>query len=353
MTNLMEAIPPTPIAEKDPWAEWDRFTEQTSASGFMQSSWWAECRVEMGYRHFGAVIKQYGIVIGGAIVQKYSFEDGYCFYYIQDGPILPKNHQLATAAYDMIISEIDIHRRIEKEIVTHLRIEPRWNEIPEFVRGFQAMPAFADPYTEPRDTLCIDLRVSEEEILANMKAKGRYNIRLAQRHGVTICEDASVKGLRDFISIYTETTERQDLSAKPDSYFINIVAALTTLGKGSIFFAEYKGQRIAAAIVVYFGHRATYFFGGSVARHRHVMAPYALHFEIMKFVRNLGCQWYDFWGVAPTNSDNHPWERISEFKRKFGGQEVNLVPTLDFVYDHAAYQYYIKEVCDLELIDRC
>ena len=109
-----------------------------------------------------------------------------------------------------------------------------------------------------------------------------------------------------------------------------------------MFFAEYQGLRLAVAVVVYFGRRATYFFGGSLESHRHVMAPCLLHFEIMRRARALGHEWYDLWGVAPANEPDHPWRDISTFKRKFGGVEVNLVPTLDYVYDPLAYDAYLR-----------
>jgi lipid II:glycine glycyltransferase (peptidoglycan interpeptide bridge formation enzyme) len=115
---------------------------------------------------------------------------------------------------------------------------------------------------------------------------------------------------------------------------------LASRGQGSIYFAEYQGTRLAAAVVVYFGLRATYFFGGSLDLHRGVMAPYLLHFEIMRRARTMGLAWYDLWGAAPPGEPGHPWWNISVFKRKFGGAELTLVPTLDYVYDPAAYRRY-------------
>ena len=115
---------------------------------------------------------------------------------------------------------------------------------------------------------------------------------------------------------------------------------LSSLRRGAIFFAEYQGMRLATALVVYFGRRATYFYGGSLARYRRVMAPCLLHFEIMRRAKARGLEWYDLWGVAPEDEPEHPWANISAFKRKFGGVEVHLVPTLDLVYDQAAYDEY-------------
>jgi lipid II:glycine glycyltransferase (peptidoglycan interpeptide bridge formation enzyme) len=194
---------------------------------------------------------------------------------------------------------------------------------------------------EPRDTLCIDLRPPEEAILGQMKPKGRYNIRVAQRHGASVIEDTSGQGLADFLRIYRRTAIRQGIEVKPSGYFRTLIAMLAPLKRVAVFFADYQGRRLATALVVYFGRRATYFFGGSLALHRRVMAAYLLHFEIMRRAKAMGYEWYDLWGVAPANEPDHPWQHISVFKRKFGGLEFNLVPTLDYVYDPAAYDHYV------------
>ena len=152
--------------------------------------------------------------------------------------------------------------------------------------------------------------------------------------------DHFTEGLADFQSIYEETAERQGIEAKPPDYFEALVSFFSPSHHGSLFFAEYQGLRLATALVIYFGPRATYFFGGSREIHRHVMVPYLLHFEIMRKAKALGHEWYDLWGIAPANAPDHPWKNLSIFKAKFGGEEVHLVPTLDYVYDPAAYARY-------------
>lgn len=328
------------LLEADRWKAWDSFLEATPYTGFMQSSWWAEFRAPMGYEHFGVTLKDEGAIVGGAMVAKWSYAPGSCFYYIQDGPVLPHDEQAAGEVFQAILGIVDQHRRDEEEVVSHLRIEPRWERLPNFVHGFHP-PTFSDDYMEPRNTLCVDLRLSEEEILAQMKPKGRYNIRVAQKHGVAVVEDTTDHGLADFLRIQRRTTVRQRIGAKPPSYFRTLLSLLSSARKISIYFAEYQGRRLSTALVVHFGRRATYFFGGSLALHREVMAPYLLHFEIMRRARAAGHEWYDLWGIAPQDDPDHPWQNISIFKRKFGGLELNLVPTLDYVYDSAAYEHYI------------
>jgi peptidoglycan pentaglycine glycine transferase (the first glycine) len=340
MTSEVVSSPPL---LSDNWKAWNEFVEATPDTGFMQSSWWVDFRNTCGFENFGITLKGENGIAGGAVVLKFWYTEDSCFYYIQDGPVLPGDPLAAEEVFSVILNEIEERRETEQGTVSHLRIEPRWLSRPCFVSGFRPVAPLADPYLEARDTRCIDLRPSEDAILAQMKPKGRYNIHIARKHGVSITEDTSEQGLADFQSIYEETAARQGMAAKPPDYFQPLVSVFAPARHRSIFFAEHQGVRIATALVIYFGSRATYFFGGSRNSLRHLMAPYLLHFEIMRKAKALGHQWYDLWGIAPTNQPDHPWQNFTAFKAKFGGEEVHLVPTLDYVYDDAAYDRYVAQ----------
>jgi peptidoglycan pentaglycine glycine transferase (the first glycine) len=323
------------LVDPDRWRAWDRHVEATEASGFMQTSWWARFREPLGFEHFAVTIRHEGAIVGGALVGRWEFAPRQCFYYVQEGPLLPEGDgAFARQVFDAVLQRIEAHRRADTGRVSHLRIEPRWRPPAGFAPGFAA-PAFSDIYREPRRTLCLDLRQSDEALLAQMKPKGRYNIRVAQRHGVVVVEDNSAQGLADFVRLYQRTADRQGIDRKPASYFRSMHALASP--PLSLLFAEHRGRRLAAALVLRCGRRATYFYGGSLAVQRRVMAPYLLHYEAARRARDAGCDGYDLWGVAPSERPDHPWQAISEFKRKFGGVELDFGPTLDLIYDAAAY----------------
>jgi lipid II:glycine glycyltransferase (peptidoglycan interpeptide bridge formation enzyme) len=331
-----------PLHKQSLWKEWDAFVEPKSNTGFMQSSWWVDFRSTCDFGNFGIVLRSGNEIVGGAVVLRFMHQTDRCFYYIQDGPVLPSDSSLDEPVFQAVLSEIEQRRRNEPCTVSHLRMEPRWKTVPDFVQGFRFVRPCTDHFLEARDTRCVDLRLCEPAILAQMKPKGRYNIGVARRHGVSVVQDTSAQGLADFQRIYEETCERQGMAPKPPDYFETLVSLFSPLHKGSLFFAEYRGVRLAAALVIYFGPRATYFYGGSGDIHREVMAPYLLHFEVMREAKRLGHEWYDFWGIAPENKPDHPWRNFSVFKAKFGGVEEHLVRTMDFVFDEAAYEEYKK-----------
>lgn len=173
----------------------------------------------------------------------------------------------------------------------------------------------------PEHSLIVDLSVSEEKILKQMKQKGRYNIKIAEREGVKVQESKDVDA---FYELFTETTGRDGFSGHPKEYYRDMLKSLGENAK--LFLAKYKGKAVAAAIITYYQGVATYYFGASSAEYRNVMAPYLLHWEIMRDAKKRGCKDYDFFGVAPEGDNEHPWAGVTKFKEKFGGERVDYWP---------------------------
>ena len=145
---------------------------------------------------------------------------------------------------------------------------------------------------QPQTTLLVDLRQSEEEILAHMQPKTRYNIRLATRHSVEVIEQKTVES---FWALALKTGERDNFRYHSKAYFGLMLKTLSPQAK--IFSATKDGKVLASAVVLFWGKVAYYLHGASLWDARQFMAPYRLHWEIMKMAKAKGCQWYDMWGI--------------------------------------------------------
>jgi peptidoglycan pentaglycine glycine transferase (the first glycine) len=326
----------TAAAPDERWAEWDRFVSAHPHGGFMQSASWVRCRADDGYSHMAIMLRDEDRrLIGGAVVGRWAYGDNQAFYYIQEGPLLPDEPELAEAVMNAVLARLDKHRRDDTAVVSHLRIEPRRSTWPGFAAAGFEPPWRDDRFREPRHTHCVSLRGAEHDRLQAMKPKGRYNVGLARRHGVAVVEDNSERGLDDFLAIRDDTARRRDLKRRSRRYFACMQREFGA--RAQLFFAELAGRRLASALVIRFADRATYLYGGSLDEQREVMAPYLLHHEIMGRMAAAGCISYDLWGTSPPGQPAHAWGAISTFKRKFGGEEIAHVPTLDHLYDRAAY----------------
>lgn len=192
----------------------------------------------------------------------------------------------------------------------------------------------------PPDTVLIDLAASEEEILARMHPKTRYNIRLAGRRGVTV-EEGTLADLDAWYRIYRETTARNRIEPMPLAHFR---AMLTERAEGSaspviprLLLARHEGALLAGVLVALAPARATYLHGASTRDRPDVMASYAAQWAAIRLARAHGCRDYDLFGAAPRAGTPHPLAGVHRFKVGFGGRLVHREGCWDYPLDGTTY----------------
>lgn len=198
---------------------------------------------------------------------------------------------------------------------------------------------------QPQDSLIMDLAKDEPTLLADMHQKARYNIRIAERHGVTVRFAAPDAVAADtFWRLLAETAERDKFHTHERAYYEKM---LVQLGPGEnkntvvrLAFAEHEGEVIAAALLIDFGGTVTYLHGASLAQKRNVMAPHLLHWKAILDAKARGFRRYDFWGIAPTDAPEHPWAGVTRFKRGFGGQAESYIGAWELPIQRLWYSLY-------------
>lgn len=193
---------------------------------------------------------------------------------------------------------------------------------------------------QPKNTLILDLTKSEEEILKQMKPKGRYNIKVAQKHGVVVKEIKNLKEFSDYGKIHEETIKRDKISARPFEYLKNLFQMLKENNLGTAFIAYYKNRPIAGIIVSLAGEKATYMYGASLYDYRNLMSTYLLQWQAMKYAKEKGAKIYDLFGIAPTDDPKHKWAGITRFKKQFGGKGKEILGSYDLVFKPFFYNLF-------------
>lgn len=216
-------------------------------------------------------------------------------------------------------------------------ISTLYKKIIEDARKNRCMQIYCSPHTSlttdhchlttsrrhifPEATRILDVTLDDDALLAQMKPKGRYNIRLAQKHGVRVEQSDDVQiyaqlaektARRDGFRGHTESFYRQFLKELPGSFFL--------------LASTEDHKPIAGLLGVVWGKAGIYYYGASGNAHRELMAPYLLQWEALRLCRERGCASYDLFGIAPEGKADHPWSSVSEFKAKFGGTVVTYPP---------------------------
>lgn len=190
-------------------------------------------------------------------------------------------------------------------------------------------------------TFLLDLRQNEDELLSAMSPKTRYNIRLANRHGVQITHSTDDSDFEVYLKLLFETTKRQGFYLHSQDYHRTLWSILKPMGMAEIFLAKFQGQVLAAFMIFKWGNSLYYPYGASIDTHREVMAPNLLMWEAIKYGRSLGLKQFDMWGcLGPDANASQIGFGFHRFKQGYGGNLVQYVGSFDYVINGKLYKLY-------------
>lgn len=225
----------------------------------------------------------------------------------------------------------------EKENIVFFRFEPNVAITSKSAkRTFKLFRTFNMRPGHPffnKSTYVINLTLPEEVLLKAMHPKTRYNIRLADRHGVQVNEDDSEESFERYLSLMDETTRRQNYYAHTELYHRLMWETLHPSGTARLFKATYHGKTLATWILFVWKDCLYYPYGASSSEHRNVMAPYLIMWEAIKFGRSLKLKIFDLWG-----SDDK--KGYTKFKEGFGPENIEFLGTWDLPVSKNFYYFY-------------
>ncbi len=310
--------------------QWDNWLEESPGGGhILQSYEWGEHKSRYGWKPVRLTLSDSGKVVGVGqfLVRRTPFVGGHVMY-CPKGPWIPWDDEDAVRTFFKGVVTV-----AKREKAHTVKIEPEVLEKNEQVKGVLKDLGFrkARYDLQFKTTMVVDLTPSEDEMLARMKGKTRYNIRLAQKKGVHIVEDDTPQALEDLYNLHRITAERDGFVLRPKSYYMAAWTKMKEAGRAHFFFAEHEGERLAGMVVYTFGHKYWYMIGASSNEKRNLMPTYLLQWEVMRWAKSQGLTYYDM--VAIPNPDNlnesDPMWGLYRFKSGFGGEIFEFLGIYD------------------------
>jgi len=341
-------------------------------SSFLQTPFWAEFKAAHGWKPLyfsldniqGRNGEQYGIPLT-VLLRRFSR-----FASIAYLPMAPDIACSDPEEQGAILAELaDLLKAFLPSNTFCIRFDPPWGTdvpnqdnsiIPEAtapknlfppVPGRPARPAPA--HIQPPDTVVLDLTQSAETLLAEMKSKWRYNIKLGEKKGVTIRflegEKGATEGIDVFFGLYLDTASRDGIAVHTKTYYADLLRRAEGRLKPSggnppltvrVYIAEHEGQPLASIVTLFCGDEAVYLYGASSNEKRNLMPAYALQWQAIRDAKQAGCRRYDFYGIPPTDNPSHPMYGLYRFKTGFGGSIIHRVGSLDIPLRPAFYALY-------------
>ena len=278
----------------------------------------------------------------------------YCVLYVPKGPVFDyHDHSMRRQVFgrleQMAKRERAIFIKIDPEIargwgLEHERVSPLGSAVMRELSDRGWFPSVEQ--IQFRNTVELPLEGTEEQLLAAMKQKTRYNIRLAERRDVTV-RPGTPADFPAIVEMYRETAERDGFTVRPPAYYLDGWQGLYDAGMAHPLIAEVEERPVAAIIVVRFGERAIYMYGASRSEARERMPNHLLQWEAIRWAREQGCKVYDFWGAPDEFVESDRLWGVWRFKagvcgeggRWIGGGGYTPRPVLYRLYTQAIPRY--------------
>jgi len=310
-------------------------------SNFLQSAEWRKFQESVGRKTFfvendgfSASLIQHDLPVVGK------------YLYIPHGPIfLAEAERISNFKFQISNGIQKIIKLAKENNVGWVRIDPRNENVLKSIKKNTKLKIQKAPHDmQPKEVFVIDISKSEKELLAEMKQKTRYNIRLSEKKNIKIFvsrEEGCIKRFCDLVKI---TAERDKVSAHTENYYRKMIDILPE-DMLEVYLAEYDGKIIAANLVVFYGDTVIYLHGASDNEHRNVMAPYLLQWQAIMGAKNAGYKFYDFGGVKMSGG----WEGITKFKLGFSPNTnpIMFLGSYDIIIN--PWKYYIYKIFSLIL----
>jgi lipid II:glycine glycyltransferase (peptidoglycan interpeptide bridge formation enzyme) len=338
-----------------PDAGWAGFLNGAVKSHVFQTPGWGALKSRMGWRVHRVAVERDGVFRAGwQILERGIPYSGRCFFYAPRGPVVGPECGEADAA--SLFRQTEALARERRAMF--VKVDPdfpapgsgRPGDAPadgdmwsRALTGHAFRPAPAAggfSGVQPRVVFRLDISGSEEALLAAMEQKTRYNIRLAEKRGVTVRPVADAADIETFYGILTETARRDGFLIRPARYFRDIQECLGPAAQ--YFLAEKDGAPIAGALALTCGTTAWYAYGASANTAREHMPNHFLQWTLIRWAKSRGCRLYDFRAVPSDPSPTDPLYGLYRFKKGFGGTLTTFVGEYDRVYASGLYLLWTR-----------
>lgn len=319
---------------------WDSFVLAHPSGNLLQSWAWGEFQSALGNTIWRLQVESDGQTIAQMLITKLSLGFGKSLLYAPRDLLFNKltpAHQQYEAS-KVLVEKV---RNIANEESTILfRVEP-----PIFAGDATALAIYksfgfvpSKKNIQPKRNAVLDITRNEENILASMKPKTRYNIKVAAKHGIKVVVSKNIADIGIFNRLNHETSSRNNFKSYSDSYYQKQLDVLGKNNTMSLLIAYDGTIPLAAILVSFFGKSAIYLHGASSRRGSEKMASYALQWEAIKLSKSKGCSEYDFGGVV---DEHHPsWFGITRFKEGFGTKFIEYIGALELPLNPLWFKIY-------------
>ncbi len=330
--------------------QWDAFVSESPSGHLLQSWGWGELKASVGWHPLRLALwdtEHQGIVVAAQVLRRsiahFPLQFGYLAY-IPKGPVMNCSQQVGASIVHAFFSQLHLYLRQQGALALQVELayevdRQESDKIAQYMDATRFQPVQA---IQPLRTILLDLVPGEDTLLAHMKEKWRYNIRLAGRRGVRVYTAQTIDDVRNWYCLLQTTSARDNFGIHTLEYYLRAWQIFSPRNQARLFLADYNGQLLAGIFVGLMANQAIYLYGASSNEHRQLMPNYLLQWEAIQWAKREGATTYDFWGIPETDDQREALAGVYRFKSGWGGRVARFLGNYEDVYRPLAMQIVRK-----------
>ncbi len=320
-------------------SQWESFVLSRPEANFLQSWNWGEFHEKLGKKVARFAVMDGEHIVGGALCVKEKAKRG-TYLTIAGGPLLDWSHPEVARFFFA-----EIRKYAASEHCLFIRFRPQAVDTPELRQFVHSLKIVESPMHLTADlTLQLDLRKTEEELLAEMRKNTRYDVRRAEKEGITVSSSQDPAQIKEFYEHQLALAKKHGFVPFSYEFLFEQFSTFAKDNQVQLFHAYKDGQLLASAFILFYNKEAVYHYGISTPANDRLPGSYACQWAAIKWAKAQGGEKYNFWGIAPEGNTTHRFAGVSLFKRGFGGQEVQYLPAHDVP---VSWQYALTKLFEV------
>ena len=331
--------------------QWDAFISASPSGHLLQSWGWGELKASAGWHPLRLALwdtQREQIVAAAQVLRRTPLHLPLALghlAYIPKGPVFDCSSHDVSYLVQTFFSQL--HSILIKQgalaLQAEFACEVESQDSKSLIRDLDLMHFQQVQAIQPGRTILLDLRPDEDTLLANMKEKWRYNIRLAGRRGVQIRVAETVEDVQNWYGLLQTTSIRDRFGIHTLEYYLRAWQIFAPRKQARLFLAHYNGQPLAGIFVGLMAKQAVYLYGASSNEQRQLMPNYRLQWEAIRWAKQAGAVTYDFWGIPETDEQSEAMAGVYRFKSGWGGRIVRFLGNYECLY-HPLTMRFVRKV---------
>ena len=308
---------------------WDAFISQARDGALLQSWAWGSLKSRYGWRVSRYFWGEVNRPTGAISVLRRGLPGGLALAYAPRGPLLDGRDDQWPDFWQAL------RNRLAAEGGTVLKVDPEWST--EEQRQI-LLRAGARPSRHPiqhQATLVVDISGGDEALM-RLKESTRRNIRSGARQGIMVEASDGSAAMDSFYELLQETAAREHFAIRSRAYYQDLLSLFRERGQVAVYLARLENRLLAGAVMLFFGRRLTYLYGGTRADAKNHKPGYLLHWRAIEDAQRRGCTTYDMWGVPLNPREGERGYGYYVFKSRFNGEMVRFIGLYDLPVNRAA-----------------